>query len=110
MLALALSVSLTLPGCAHIGRAVDAVRSYADVEAALSCYRAHGFSTELAACLAVDVVTPGLREALSEADDRLDTYLAARAGAGAEVDIATAQAEADAAAARLEQALADARR
>jgi len=102
-------LSLSLTGCAHIERAAHAVRSYADVDAALSCFRAHGFSTELAACLAVDVVTPGLREALSEADDRLTTYLAARAGAGAEVDIAEAKAEADAAAVRLEQELAAAR-
>jgi hypothetical protein len=101
--------SLTLGACAHIERAANAVASFADVDAALSCYRSHGLSPELAACLGVQVVTPALRDALGLADEKLTTYLAARAGAGAEVDIASAQAEADAAVARLEDALAAAR-
>lgn len=105
----ALALALSLTGCASLTRAADVVRSYADVEAALSCVRAHGFSAELAACLGVEVVAPGLRQALDAADERLNEYLAARAGAGAEADLDALEAEANAAIVRLEQELAAAR-
>lgn len=104
-----LALSLSLSGCATLTSAADVVRSYADVEAALSCVRAHGFSPELAACLGVKVVTPGLRQALDLADDRLNEYLAARAGSGAEADLDALEREANAAIVRLEQELAAAR-
>ena len=107
---IALVALLTLPsGCASLTRAADVVRSYADVEAAFSCVRAHGFSAELAACLGVEVVTPALRDALDVADDRVNEYLAARAGAGAEADLDALEREANAAIVRLEQELAAAR-
>lgn len=107
--AVLLAAPVALTGCAALNKAVDVVRNYADVEAALGCFQTHGFSAELAACIGVEVITPGLRDALDLADDRLGTYLAARNGAGAQDDLEALESEANAAIVRLEQELAAAR-